>query len=698
MATSVGQLTIEMATNVARLQQDMDKATKSVSGAMQKMKKAAVAAGVTVAIGKITSEMIEAGKQALDLADKYAKTARAIGVSTETLSAYNHVAELSGATFEQLTTGVKQLSKGMLDYTNDTGEAKVALNALGISATNSTGRLKSADEVILEISDKFANMPDGVEKTSYAMKLFGKSGANLIPMLNAGTAGIQEMKDEAAQLGLVFDQKTAEAAERVNDNFTRLHGSVDGLLMRFTTNLLPDIEKITNGLAGAAKNSGELAEGIDAITTAISDGIWAFEKMSGFLDDIQAKNNSGISITDAMLNSNQVGMAMKTWKAFFDWLHEQRQAESDAYGTRYPMPERPQATETSKPREWTAEELKQMADSAKGIKDVWGSADQERIDAHSRALDILVEQDQAAYDKMVQNGIDSGNQIKDSWLSAATESAAADERAKVYEEAQQKDLQTVIDSLMSEEDKINDSYEKRREIILSNAQITEEQRTALEMQLTQQRNRQLDALEAERASMILSNSSALFGSMAELAAQSAGEQSGIYKAMFAVSKAFAIADSIIKIQQGIANAASLSWPANLAAMASVAASTASIVSTISSTNFSGAYDNGGNIPSGSWGIAGEFGPEIVRGPANVTSRKSTADLLGNAGGSNVTVNITNNADGTEATATETQTSDGKVIEVIIQKTKQSIAREFREGGGIVNRAAETAYGLKRGTA
>ncbi|KDB47019.1 tape measure protein, partial [Glaesserella parasuis] len=58
------------------------------------------------------------------------------------------------------------------------------------------------------------------------------------------------------------------------------------------------------------------------------------------------------------------------------------------------------------------------------------------------------------------------------------------------------------------------------------------------------------------------------------------EQSDIYKTMFAMSKAFAIADSIMKIQQGIANAAAQPFPANIAAMATVASETASIISTI----------------------------------------------------------------------------------------------------------------------
>lgn len=176
-------------------------------------------------------------------------------------------------------------------------------------------------------------------------------------------------------------------------------------------------------------------------------------------------------------------------------------------------------------------------------------------------------------------------------------------------------------------EKIQEEYEARRDLILENVALTEEQRTLLEEELTRNRNARMEALENARTSQILQSNSAMFGGLADLAKTFAGEQSGVYKAMFAVSKAFAIADSMMKIQQGIANAASLPWPANLGAIASTVAATAGVVSQIQSTQFAGAFDNGGHIPSGQFGIVGEFGPEIVNGPANVTSRKDTMNMV-----------------------------------------------------------------------
>lgn len=103
--------------------------------------------------------------------------------------------------------------------------------------------------------------------------------------------------------------------------------------------------------------------------------------------------------------------------------------------------------------------------------------------------------------------------------------------------------------------------------------------------INRQASADIQAIETARQSMILTGASDTFASLAEAAKGFAGEQSGIYKALFITSKAFAIADSIIKIQQGIANAISLPFPANLAAVGSVAAAAANIVSSIQAVQF-----------------------------------------------------------------------------------------------------------------
>lgn len=148
----------------------------------------------------------------------------------------------------------------------------------------------------------------------------------------------------------------------------------------------------------------------------------------------------------------------------------------------------------------------------------------------------------------------------------------------------------------------------------------------------------LTKLESDKTREQLQNSSELFDSLSGLAKGFAGEQSGIYKAMFIASKAFALADSIMKIQQGIANAASLPFPANLPAIGTVVSATAGIVSTIQGTK----YHTGGiigerpNLRANEVPIIGLRGEEVL-----TETDPRHRNNIGRKAGGGVLVNQTN---------------------------------------------------------
>ncbi|MDT7834955.1 tape measure protein [Aquabacterium sp. OR-4] len=178
----------------------------------------------------------------------------------------------------------------------------------------------------------------------------------------------------------------------------------------------------------------------------------------------------------------------------------------------------------------------------------------------------------------------------------------------------------------------------------------------------------------------------MFGSMADLAKTFGGEQSKTYKAMFAVSKAFAIADSIIKIQQGIAAAAALPFPTNIPAMATVAAQTAGIVSTIRGQQFGGGRQYGGPVSAGSLYKVNETGrPEMFTGSNGsqymLPTRSGSvtpADEVGGGGGG-WTIIINNAPAGTTATVD----NEARVIEVAVARAKSEIASEIGQNTGPV---------------
>lgn len=111
-------------------------------------------------------------------------------------------------------------------------------------------------------------------------------------------------------------------------------------------------------------------------------------------------------------------------------------------------------------------------------------------------------------------------------------------------------------------------------------------------------------IEAQKDAIITSTTQSMMDSGLSILADGFGQQSGIYKAAFAASKAYAIAQSMVAINAGIAQAANMPFPSNLIAMASVAAQTASIVSNIKAVADTGFASGGYTGHGGKYQPAG----------------------------------------------------------------------------------------------
>ena len=153
------------------------------------------------------------------------------------------------------------------------GEAKDSFKFLGISAVDMQGNLRSTDSVLFELADKFKAMPDGTKKTALAMDILGKSGKDLIPLLNAGSEGLGEMLAEADSLGIVLSTKTAQSAEAFNDSLERLKTSFQGVLNAiiesgFLDTLTDLVNRFATWIAGFVDAHPQLAKFVAIIGAA----------------------------------------------------------------------------------------------------------------------------------------------------------------------------------------------------------------------------------------------------------------------------------------------------------------------------------------------------------------------------------------------------------------------------------------------
>jgi len=245
--------------------------------------------------------------------------------------------------------------------------------------------------------------------------------------------------------------------------------------------------------------------------------------------------------------------------------------------------------------------------------------------------------------------------------------------------------------MTQEEIEAKDSLKLLEEIKNSKIQLTQEEHEKM-LELQAAYTEKLKKLKQAEYEVLIVSGQQAFSDLADITAAFAGKQSGMYKAMFATSKAFAIAESIIKIQQGIAGAAAMPWPLNLAAIASVVAATANIVSSIQAVKleFSGKRAAGGSVSANSAYLVGERGPEVF----NPASNGSV--LSNNMLGSGVTV-IVNNQNGSNINVDDSRLNSEGIIEISVKRAKAEIQRDIAKGEGPVHKTFERAYGLRRGT-
>lgn len=201
-----------------------------------------------------------------EVGEELNKLSQKTAVSVEALSALLYASELSDVSAESLTKALKFLSTAMFDAKVKGGEGSAALKAFGVSALDAQGQIRPTEQVLLDLAEKFAAMPDSAEKAALAVKLFGKNGLDMIPMLNQGRDGLTEMMEEAKRLGLVMSADAARAAEEFNDNMKRLHAVNEGVQRQIGSALLPILADLTEQMFLAKTEAGGFTSELQAIT------------------------------------------------------------------------------------------------------------------------------------------------------------------------------------------------------------------------------------------------------------------------------------------------------------------------------------------------------------------------------------------------------------------------------------------------
>lgn len=268
MSFIAGDIMIRMAADVASLKTDMKNAESAVSTTFDNMKSAAKALGGIFAVGEIAAW----GKAAIDAGDNAKTLADRVGLSVYEVTALSAAFKAGGADADAVKTSLTKLSKEVFDN-------EAMFEALGIEVKNANGQYKSVDTILGDVADLFASMPDGITKTKLATALFGKSGEDLIPVLNDGKDGLESMKDEAKALGAAISDEAAAAADDFNDKLALLKDSAIALTLKGLAPILVALSDVATVFTSFKTSTKDASDQIGPFQTAIITAIQAISTL-----------------------------------------------------------------------------------------------------------------------------------------------------------------------------------------------------------------------------------------------------------------------------------------------------------------------------------------------------------------------------------------------------------------------------------
>jgi len=273
----------EFSDSLKKIESDTSRMVGGVSKALKGLGSALTLIGGAAVFGALTRSLTNVAAQFDDLAKK----AQGVGVTVEQLSGLRYAADFAGVGVGTLDKGLANLGRRLEEAKDGTGEAVIAFGKLNIDVS----KFDNASDLMKVLADRFKDLPDGARKTAIAMQLFGRAGADLVPLLNSGAAGIREMTEEAEALGLIIGTDAAQAAERLNDNMNRIGKAAGALQVYLAGPLINTLADLSDAFIATRKSGKSFIETIEAVFSsnelerAAQAGIEKLQEIA----DVQAK-------------------------------------------------------------------------------------------------------------------------------------------------------------------------------------------------------------------------------------------------------------------------------------------------------------------------------------------------------------------------------------------------------------------------
>jgi TP901 family phage tail tape measure protein len=221
---------------------NLDKKIESTKTILAELAGNALAAFSAHAVGEFLSSMIELGSELNDTSER-------LGVSTDELQKFQYAAKLSGIGAEEASNALRFLNKNIGEAITGNADAAQTFQKLDVTLKDSGGNVRELGDIIPEVADAFAKMGSDQERTALAMKIFGRSGAQLIPLLKQGSGAIGELNKQFEELGLGIDEDFIKKADAAGDAIDTTKFGFRALKTTIAVEVLPQIQKLAEILS-----------------------------------------------------------------------------------------------------------------------------------------------------------------------------------------------------------------------------------------------------------------------------------------------------------------------------------------------------------------------------------------------------------------------------------------------------------------
>lgn len=200
----------------------------------------AVAAGAFASLAAFTYEVAEH-------AEKLHLMSEELGVSTDDLQELGFAARVSGVGFEEMSVSLRFLQKNLAAAHDGNKELAKVFEHLGGTVDPTTGRLRSAQDVLGALADRMKNIRDPAERVRLAVQLLGRSGAQMIPVLIKGREGLAHFAEIARKSGSVMSESFIEKSVEMNHHLAELHARINGTGLMIAEQFLPVLSGLVDG-------------------------------------------------------------------------------------------------------------------------------------------------------------------------------------------------------------------------------------------------------------------------------------------------------------------------------------------------------------------------------------------------------------------------------------------------------------------